>query len=95
MNINEANRLFRKYNLDETECLCFKCTGRHKCNMKKRIRVDELGECLGFESADLTQSSINHLCNIQSGIDHVTSEYYDEINSIKENINMAMCRIGI
>lgn len=95
MNINEVNRLFRKYNLDETEYLCFKCTGRHKCNMRKRIRVDELRECLDFESADLRQSAINHLCNIQSGIDHVTLEYYDEINSIKENINTAMRRIGI
>ena len=95
MNIDEANRLFRKYNLDETECLCFKCSGGHKCNMRKRIRADKLGECLDFESPDLRQSAMNHLCNIQSGIDHVTSEYYDEINSIKENINTAMNRIGI
>lgn len=94
MNIDEVNRLFRKYNLDETEWLCLKCSG-HKCNMKKQIRVNELGECLDFESASLRQSAINHLCNIQSGIDHVTSEYYDEINSIKENINTAMHRIGI
>lgn len=94
MNINEVNRLFRKYNLDETEYLCFKCTS-HKCNMRKRIRADELGECLDFESADLRHSAMNHLCNIQNGIDHVSSEYYDEINSIKENINMAMHRIGI
>ncbi|MBR5297655.1 MAG: hypothetical protein IKU29_07300 [Parabacteroides sp.] len=63
--------------------------------MRRRIRVDELGECSIFESNSLRQATVNHLCNIQSGIDYVTSEYYDEINAIKENINMAMNRIGI
>lgn len=97
MNIDEVNRLFRKYNLKETDNLCWswsECNnGNAKCGRHNRELVSRTGTCSRFNNHQLRHLSVQHLLEIQAGMNRMIDEYEEEKNSINERLNASFRRL--
>lgn len=97
MNINELNRLFRKYNLKEIDNLCSGCSekgnGNKRCGRHDRELVSRTGTCSRFSNRQLTRLAVQHLLEIQDGMNRMIDEYEEEKNSINERLNASFRRL--